>query len=467
VLGAGSLEAGERLTPAELEQLATHARTNLAALVRGLTPSYYTYGVADGAVAGLILTVDAPGRPEPGHFAQISLRPGIPIQATLFRLCEHAAQSLRLAAAQLGSVRVGLTVLYDPAMHGTAAEPDLRGFDAARRALLLIEQEKSAAAYLPALAPEQILETVRDAVPLLNPAGAGLFGLAAQSTEPSVIFSSAPRPTASAAARRPAVAGQFYPGDASALDAMVGELLGGSERRPAAWPAAMVPHAGLRFSGGLAAAVFNRLEFPELVIVIGPKHTRLGVDWAVAPHESWVIPGATLPADPALAARLFAAIPGLQPDAAAHQQEHAIEVELPFLARLAPSSRVVGIAVGGGNWERCRQFAHGLASVVRELPRPPLLLISSDMNHFATDNENRRLDELALKAMETRDPERLLAVVADHNISMCGVLPAVIVMEALRQLGGLETVERVGYATSADVTGDTSRVVGYAGMLLG
>ncbi len=74
---------------------------------------------------------------------------------------------------------------------------------------------------------------------------------------------------------------------------------------------------------------------------------------------------------------------------------------------------------------------------------PPLLLISSDMNHFATDEENRRLDAIALEAMERLDPEHLLKTVNEHNISMCGVLPAVIVMEALRMLGGLTSCERV------------------------
>jgi AmmeMemoRadiSam system protein B len=186
----------------------------------------------------------------------------------------------------------------------------------------------------------------------------------------------------------------------------------------------------------------------------------------VAPHQTWAIPGATVASDPELARTLAEAIPGLQLDAAAHQNEHAIEVELPLLARLAPATRVVGLAIGGGDWEHCRRFAQGLADVIRRLPEPPLLLISSDMNHFASDRENRRLDEIALEAMEKLDPAHLLATVTEHNISMCGVLPAVIVMETLRLLGGLRTSQRVGYATSADVTGDVSRVVGYAGMLI-
>src|SRR5262249_48045331 len=150
--------------------------------------------------------------------------------------------------------------------------------------------------------------------------------------------------------------------------------------------------------------------------------------------------------------------------AAAHQREHAIEVELPLLARLAPETKVVGIAVGHGDLDSCRRFAEGLAGVLREREDRPLLLISSDMNHFAPDAENRALDALALSALEKCDPAELYRTVTQHSISMCGVLPAIIVLETLRLLGQGKHAERVGYATTADVTGDTSRVVGYAGM---
>ncbi len=300
----------------------------------------------------------------------------------------------------------------------------------------------------------------------LHPGATTVLSLAAQATEPEVVIRSAPRPAAGAATRPPAVAGRFYPADAAELGRLVDGLLGASPREPGRWAAAMVPHAGLSFSGQVAAAVFNRLKIPRLVLILGPKHTREGVRLAVAPHQSWSIPGATIPSDPELARALAAAIPGLELDAAAHRNEHAIEVELPFLARLASDCRVVGLAIGGGDWDHCQRFAAGLADVLRRLPEPPLLLISSDMNHFANDRETRRLDAIALEALERLDPHHLLTTVTEHNISMCGVLPAVIVMETLRLLGGLRTCERVGYATSGDVTGDTSRVVGYAGALL-
>jgi AmmeMemoRadiSam system protein B len=229
----------------------------------------------------------------------------------------------------------------------------------------------------------------------------------------------------------------------------------------------MVPHAGLVYSGRIAAETLRRVRIPQTVIILGPKHTPQGMEWAVAPHDAWSIPGAMMPGDPDLARKLIQAIPGLHLDAAAHAQEHAIEVELPLIARLAPQTRIVGIAVGAGDLAGCRRFAAGLAGVLGSLSEPPLLVISSDMNHFASDAENRRLDELALAAMETLDPEQLYKTVTRRHISMCGVLLAVIVMETLRSLGRLHQVQRVAYATSGEVSGDLSRVVGYAGVLLG
>jgi AmmeMemoRadiSam system protein B len=152
-------------------------------------------------------------------------------------------------------------------------------------------------------------------------------------------------------------------------------------------------------------------------------------------------------------------------DSAAHEREHDIEVQLPFLSALAPEAKVVGITIGGGSLARCRDFAAGLAQVVRELPNQPLLVVSTDLNHYAPDAENRRLDAIALAAIERLDPEEVYNTVVDHGISMCGMLPAVIVMETLKQLGGLTTCERVAYGTSADTGGDKNRVVGYAGLL--
>jgi AmmeMemoRadiSam system protein B/AmmeMemoRadiSam system protein A len=265
--------------------------------------------------------------------------------------------------------------------------------------------------------------------------------------------------------RPAAVAGTFYPEEPRGLHRLIDDLLQGLAvvRRP--YSAVMVPHAGLKYSGKLAADVFRRVQIPETVIVLGPKHTRRGATWAVAPHDFWEIPGARIANDTQLVRALVRGIPDLQSDNAAHAQEHAIEVELPFLAHLSPQSKVVGIAIGGSSFEDCRYFAEGLAKVVQACETPPLLVISSDMNHFANDAETRRLDELALACIDRLDAEGLLRTCRQHRISMCGVLPAVIVMETLRILGKLNRAERIGHTTSGEVNGQRDRVVGYAGVV--
>jgi AmmeMemoRadiSam system protein B len=299
-----------------------------------------------------------------------------------------------------------------------------------------------------------------------DPDTASVISLAALTTTSPLQVTNVPRPVRGQAVRPAAVAGTFYSANPDELSRSLDFLLAG-ERTEEPWPAAMVPHAGLVYSGRIAAAVLKRLRIPQTVIVIGPKHTALGMDWAVAPHQTWSLPGGGIESDFMLARQLSQAIPGLHMDAAAHQGEHGIEVELPLLARLNPTVKVVGIAIGHARPKDCRHIAAGLANVLRERSERPLLLISSDMNHFATDAETRRLDAMALAALERRDPDELYETVTGHSISMCGVMPAIIVLETLRLLGTSTRAERVGYATTADTTNDPSRVVGYAGMLFG
>ena len=298
---------------------------------------------------------------------------------------------------------------------------------------------------------------------------------------------------------RPAsVAGGFYPATAKEVDLALDEMfpeqpsVGTHEARvpppqPEPWAAVMVPHAGWRYSGRLAASVLSRVEIPGQVIILCPKHGPGGADWAVAPHASWSLPGRQVDSDPELARRLAEGIAGLELDEAPHRREHAIEVQLPLLARLAPHARVVGITIGGGELASLLRFGQQMAEVLGDQPsvgtheawvppgtlrvRRPLLVISSDMSHIEgyADNEAEahRLDRLALEAMQTLDPARLYETVRSHRISMCGMRPAVIVMETLRQWGRLQRCELVGYTTSAESGGGTDRVVGYAGMLLG
>jgi AmmeMemoRadiSam system radical SAM enzyme/AmmeMemoRadiSam system protein B/AmmeMemoRadiSam system protein A len=455
-------------SPRNLASYLEFCRQELTAHLTGGIPSGYLWGVNDGRVNGVILLLHRPGA---GMltFYQFSMRPGVPLQSTLSALLQSAAQQIAgqgIRREALASLEVALVLLHDPAMHGTVANPHMVGCSP-NRAVLVLERNKSALLLDSARPLEDILAEGARQARVRDPNNAAVFSLAALSSVTSASVWSVPRASAGPADRPPAVAGTFYEADATALASTVNALLGGTDSGTEDWPAAMVPHAALRFSGHIAAGVLKRLRIPKTVIVIGPKHTSQGVDWAVAPHRRWLLPGAAVESDVDLARALCDAIDGLELDAAAHQNEHGVEVELPLLARLAPWAKVVGIAVGEADLEGCRRFAAGLAGLLRGREEPPLLLVSSDMNHYASDAQNRRLDELALSALETGDPELLYNTVRDNEISMCGVLPAVIVLETLRLLGRSSRTERTGYATTADVTGDTSRVVGYAGMLFG
>ena len=267
--------------------------------------------------------------------------------------------------------------------------------------------------------------------------------------------------------RAPAVAGRFYPADDVVRDQMVdGFLAEFAAVKKQVVKTAMVPHAGLRFSGRIAADVWRRIELPETVIVIGPKHTADGVNWAVAPHSEWQLSAnASMPGDLSLATQLADAVSGFELDAKAHAMEHGIEVQLPILHRIAPKTKVVGVAMTGGTIDELRVAAKSMALWMKGLDKPPLLMISSDMNHFADDQENRRRDHLALEQLQANDPEQLLKVCRAESISMCGQVPAAFVLMTLAELGTAVSYQEIDYATSADVSGDKSRVVGYAGLL--
>jgi AmmeMemoRadiSam system radical SAM enzyme/AmmeMemoRadiSam system protein B/AmmeMemoRadiSam system protein A len=454
-------------TPADVSMLADFCRQNVVAFAFGATPSFYLPNGYDGNVNGLVVTVHLPGTANTVESSQIALQSEMPLQSSLLDLSRAVAgvlQSSRINAQTLQGITVGLTVLWDPALQGTLAKPDLVGLDPRRRAVAVVDRSKWALIHDPKQSPDELLAAAAHLARLPDDCRASVASLAIASTEPRVAVTNVPRPQAGAALRPPAVAGRFYPGTPAEVEKTIDEMLP-AEIHPEAWAGALVPHAGWIYSGRLAAAVFSRIKFPPRAIILAPKHNRDGADWAVAPHRTWSLPGGNLESDPELAEQLAKAVVGLELDAAAHAREHAIEVQLPIIARLAPETRVVGITIYGGDLIALQRFADQMAGVLSGLADRPLLIVSSDMNHYADDERTRRVDRLALDAIEALDPGGLLKTVTDRQISMCGVLPAVVAMETLRRLGSLNRCEKVGYTTSAEASGDTQHVVGYAGIL--
>jgi len=155
--------------------------------------------------------------------------------------------------------------------------------------------------------------------------------------------------------------------------------------------------------------------------------------------------------------------PLLREDASAHSREHAIEVQLPFLHRFRPDVRIVPVALGRLSLEECRNLGENVADAIAGDAERPLLVASSDMSHYVPDAVARKKDQLAIDRMLALDPEGLYRTVRSERISMCGVLPATVVLFAARRLGAT-SARLIRYATSGDVSRDFDQVVGYAGL---
>jgi AmmeMemoRadiSam system protein B len=233
--------------------------------------------------------------------------------------------------------------------------------------------------------------------------------------------------------------------------------------------AVLVPHAGWQYSGRLAAQTLKRVKIPRWVIIFAPQHRGGGAEWAVAPHKTWLLPGKNVEANVPMTERMIQAVDFFAYDAAPHAQEHAVEVLLPILARIAPETKISAVVMTSSSWDMIRQGAIQFAKFLVSLPEKPMLIISSDMNHFANEETTRRVDHVALdaiyRAAAEQRPEHALRTIYEEQISMCGIVPAVFIMETLRLMGRLDRVEEVGYKTSAEASGDSSRVVGYAGLI--
>ena len=266
--------------------------------------------------------------------------------------------------------------------------------------------------------------------------------------------------------RPPAVAGRFYPDQPEELSRQIDSFCvlpaGGVRRRAVA---CMVPHAGYRYSGHVAGAVYARLQMPRRSILIGPRHFPRGEAQAILSEGAWQTPLGLAEIDSPLAEELKRACGGLVEDDVAHRTEHALEVQLPFLQKLAGDFRFVPIALGTVNLAALESLGKALAQVVARQKEPVLIVASSDMNHYESDEITRRKDSMAIERLLALDARGLHETVRREGISMCGYGPAVSMLTAARLLGATRA-ELVRYATSGDIGGDRDEVVGYAGIIV-
>jgi AmmeMemoRadiSam system protein B len=265
--------------------------------------------------------------------------------------------------------------------------------------------------------------------------------------------------------RPPAVAGRFYPSDSRELAGQVGDLIG----PPAAKTrgrGCVVPHAGYMYSGHVAGAVYAALEIPARCILLGPRHYPQGQPLAILTAGSFSTPLGEAQIDAPLAAQLARACPLLREDTEAHAREHSLEVQLPFLQWIVGDGlRIAPVVLATDRYGVMEDLGQAVAEVVRSQVERVLVIASSDMNHYESDEITRVKDERAIAPVLALDPRGLYGAVRNEGITMCGYAATVAMLVAMRELEARDA-KLIRYATSGDVSGDRDQVVGYAGIVI-
>lgn len=283
--------------------------------------------------------------------------------------------------------------------------------------------------------------------------------------------------TGTGGVREPAVAGSFYPGRRAALTELVERLLAKANRvqLPAPPVGVLVPHAGLVYSGSVAAAgwqaVLDGASPAPTIVVLGTNHSAWFDGVAVDPGGAWRLPTGDVAIDADLAAHILGLGEPFGTSRAAHGAEHSIEVQLPLVAAIRSGARIVPCSVATGTGAAAIGAGERLGALIRDRRAAGdevLLAISTDMAHYPAHDEAVRVTERLAPAICALDPETTAALEQAASTSgargiacgMCGIQPTVLGLAALRAMGAARG-QVVGAATSADAGGPPDRTVGY------
>ena len=263
--------------------------------------------------------------------------------------------------------------------------------------------------------------------------------------------------------RPAAVAGSWYPGRepqlAAAVDAHLGAVPASAVAR---CPRAIIaPHAGLMYSGPVAAYAYALTAgCPYTVaILVGPSHFVGFRGVSIWPRGSWETPYGRIPiAEPIAAA--IAAESRVVDHAAAHGREHSLEMQLPFVGRLLPGVPIVPLVMGYQDRETAMTFGDALARVLASRDENALIIASSDLSHYEDAETASRMDAIVVDHVARLDADGLMTALEREPRHACGGGPMVSVLRAASALG-CSRAAVLRYADSGDVSGDKTAVVGY------
>ncbi len=276
---------------------------------------------------------------------------------------------------------------------------------------------------------------------------------------------------------RPAVvAGKFYAGAPEMLKAAINGFLTDAEPATVSRPLALIlPHAGYIYSGQIAADGYNqaRGHSYDTVVILGTNHTsprfsRIGL----YPGDGFATPLGVARVDTAVREALQSSCPDCIPNASIHEQEHSVEVQVPFIQVLFPNAKIVPAVVGAPDAGLCERFGKALGRVLAN--KKALIVASSDLSHYPSYDDARKVDIPILEAIPTLELSRVQQAVqgamdrgiANLHTGACGEGPIMAAMAAAKAMGA-RGGKVISYANSGDVAiGDRARVVGYGAVAL-
>lgn len=274
--------------------------------------------------------------------------------------------------------------------------------------------------------------------------------------------------------RYPVVAGYFYESDPTQLINQIewafqhplgpGSLPKVSSERVRKSIGFISPHAGYVYSGPIAAHSYHKLAEegkPEVFVIAGPNHTGRGIALSVMTEGTWVTPLGEVPIDTEFAKAIVRESEYASPDIEAHMEEHSVEVQIPFLQYLFKNIKIVPIVMMLQTTRVAEDLAKAIEVVAEKLGRDYVFIASTDFTHYEPHEIAVRKDALAIERIINIDPEGLYNVIEKYNISMCGPGPVMTLLYIAKRRG-VSRAEKLAYATSGDVSGDKSLVVGYA-----
>jgi AmmeMemoRadiSam system protein B len=285
----------------------------------------------------------------------------------------------------------------------------------------------------------------------------------------------------------------FYPGEKQALLRSIEKCYlnpHGPNKRPKVNQsgarriiAGIAPHAGYIYSGPVAASLYYEVALdgvPQTFVLVGPLH-GFGAGVATMRRGVWRTPLGDTPIDEGFSEALLKHGNIIIDDPTVHEGEHSLEVQLPFLQSLyGDRLRIVPIATSLGDPETCAEIGRAIAKATAETKKDVAIIASTDMTHYGIHYGYapvgmspiekvlrwvKDIDAQAIEAIKTLDEKKLLALVSEKHMTMCGYAPVAIAMVAAKE-SGASRVELLKYATSYDTQGSEDAIVGYCSILM-